>query len=86
EGNFYCNLANCLSEDEMVELLSGEFYTQKELYIKAIKLNPQEGNFYCNLANCLSEDEMVELLSGEFYTQKELYLKAIQLNPQEESS
>ncbi|MGR3912421.1 MAG: tetratricopeptide repeat protein, partial [Candidatus Rhabdochlamydia sp.] len=59
----------------------GKIYTNKELYLKAIQLNPKNAILYYNIACLLENNETVELLNGKIYTSKELYLKAIQLNP-----
>ncbi|MGR3912906.1 MAG: hypothetical protein QRY71_06365, partial [Candidatus Rhabdochlamydia sp.] len=69
-----------------VELLSGESYTRKKLYLEAIELNPHIAHAYNELANCLEQDETAELLSGEIYTKKTLYIKAAQLNPKNENA
>ncbi|MGR3912505.1 MAG: tetratricopeptide repeat protein, partial [Candidatus Rhabdochlamydia sp.] len=69
-----------------IQLLNGEVYTPKELYLKVIDLNPTDEDSYFNLATLLIKNEDIELLNGEIYTQKELYLKVIDLNPADEDS
>ncbi|MGR3973268.1 MAG: tetratricopeptide repeat protein [Candidatus Rhabdochlamydia sp.] len=80
-GYIYFALANLLKYDEEIQFLCGTYCAKRELYLKAIDLNPQLSNAYYKLANLLGDREQIQLLNSKLWDQTDLYREAINLNP-----
>jgi hypothetical protein len=85
EPYFFHRLAFELKTGERVRV-SGIQMDSRQLYLKAIDLNP--GYVFClhGLGTLLSEDEQVTLLNGTKMTRKDLFLQAVDLNQHPTSS
>mmetsp|Transcript_107347 Transcript_107347/g.303497 ORF Transcript_107347/g.303497 Transcript_107347/m.303497 type:complete len:1194 (+) Transcript_107347:53-3634(+) len=78
----YVDLAKDLGEKEIVTVAGCE-YNQKELYLKAVRLDPTFAAAYSDLGCILSmEGGRAVLLEGREYTEEALYVRAIELDPQ----
>lgn len=78
----YSDFANNLPQNTPpIEFPDMAPMTKKDLYLKAIELDPQDGSAYYNLAHILDYDRFVTLPNGAQMNPKKLLLKAIDLNP-----
>ncbi|MCI0381953.1 MAG: tetratricopeptide repeat protein [Chlamydiae bacterium] len=83
-NSFLCtNLAGVMEilGKEKVTLPLGEELTARQLYLKAISLNPNQATAYLNLGTILTKKEVIQLLDGTMMTKQQLYIKAISLDP-----
>lgn len=55
--------------------------TDRQLYLIAISLDPNDGNAYANLAMTLPLGCSIKLENGTIMNRKELFLKAIKTDP-----
>lgn len=80
-GRHYSDLANVLCEGETIQL-NDNLYGQKELFIKAIELDPTDAVPYSNLGVTLSfTPGQTAILNNVEFTEKDLYVKALEVNP-----
>eukprot|EP00931_Biecheleriopsis_adriatica_P021213 TRINITY_DN1393_c0_g1_i1.p1 TRINITY_DN1393_c0_g1~~TRINITY_DN1393_c0_g1_i1.p1 ORF type:complete len:1310 (-),score=283.52 TRINITY_DN1393_c0_g1_i1:100-4008(-) len=77
KASCYADLAHMLEQDEVVKIAEKK-YGQKELLMKAIRLEPSLGRAYSDLGCVLSFTGDVVVIDGKQYDEKELYIKAIE--------
>jgi hypothetical protein len=57
-----------------------------QLYLEAVKLNPEYGDAFSNLGLLASSTDNIRLPDGRIMTKQDLYLEAIRLDPTDANS
>eukprot|EP00811_Abedinium_folium_P007166 NODE_16610_length_985_cov_13.052448.p1 GENE.NODE_16610_length_985_cov_13.052448~~NODE_16610_length_985_cov_13.052448.p1 ORF type:complete len:229 (-),score=86.01 NODE_16610_length_985_cov_13.052448:298-909(-) len=77
----FSELARVVGEEERV-LVRGHMMGRKELYIRAIELDPTDAVPFSNLGAVISyTDGDTAAINGVEHTECDLYIKALELNP-----
>jgi len=77
---FYGAARLCNAPGSVVRFQDGSVWNEKQLYARALELNPALAPAYVNLALVLTDGETV-LISGAEWDKKLLYTKAIECDP-----
>ncbi|MGR3973319.1 MAG: hypothetical protein QRY72_01900 [Candidatus Rhabdochlamydia sp.] len=74
----YLHLAECIGQEEFIELMTGEKIDRKGLYVKCLDLDPTEGHVYIKLAALMKKGECIKLLNQEKMLKEQLYYKGME--------